>query len=106
MGSSFAVRMADQRRVQPLGLIRGLKMEVCGMKFDIAAVILHMEDISGSYPLLLERPWLRQARVKQDWQSDRITIRKRIQNPIHQECQVLRAKTTNNKGNSNSNKGC
>jgi hypothetical protein len=72
----FVVRMADQRRVQPLGLLCGLKMEVCGMNFEIAAVILRMEDISGSYPLLLGRPWLRQARVKQDWQSDRITIRK------------------------------
>ena len=46
------------------------------MKFEIAAVILRMEDISGAYPLLLGRPWLRQARVKQDWQSDRITVRK------------------------------
>ena len=46
------------------------------MKFEIAAVILRMEDISEAYPLLLGRPWLRQARVKQDWQSDRITIRK------------------------------
>ena len=36
----FAVRMADQRRVQPLGLLRGLKMEVSGMKFEITAVIL------------------------------------------------------------------
>ena len=74
----FAVRMADQRRVQPLGLLRGLKMEVCGMKFEIAAVILWMEDISGAYPLLLGRLWLRQARVKQDWQSDWITIHSRI----------------------------
>ena len=54
----FAVQMADQRRVQPLGLLRGLKMEVCGIKFEIAAVILRMEDISGAYPLLLGRPWL------------------------------------------------
>ena len=46
------------------------------MKFEIATVILRMEDISGPYPLLLGRPWLRQARVKQDWQSDQITIRK------------------------------
>ena len=60
----FAVRMADQRRVQPLGLLRGLKMEVSSMKFEIAAVILRMEDISGAYPLLLGRPWLRQAWVK------------------------------------------
>ena len=38
--SPFTIRMADQQRVQPLGLLHGLKMEVSGMQFEIAAVIL------------------------------------------------------------------
>ena len=68
--------MADQQRVQSLGLLRGLKMDVSDVQFEIAAVILRMEDISRAYPLLLRRLWLQQAWVKQDWQSDKITVRK------------------------------
>ena len=37
----FQVRMvADQRRVQPLGIIRGRALEVFGLKFDVNFVVL------------------------------------------------------------------
>ena len=54
----FFVKMADQHRVQPLGLVKGLDLDIVGIRYKIAAVMLKMEDISGAYPLLLGRPWL------------------------------------------------
>lgn len=72
----FQVRMADQRRIQPLGIIRGKILEVSGLKFDVNFVVLRLEESEKHYPMILGRPWLRAAKVKQDWGADRIVIRK------------------------------
>ena len=34
-----------------------------------------MEDIQEAYPLLLGRPWLRQAKAKHNWETDVLAIR-------------------------------
>ena len=82
----FAVKMADQRRVQPLGLVKDLDLDIAGIRFKIAAMVLKMEDISGAYPLLLGRPWLRQAKVKQNWEHNTISLRrgkKKVRLSVH-----------------------
>ena len=33
-----------------------------------------MEDISGAYPLFLGGPWLCQAKVKQNWENNTISL--------------------------------
>ena len=71
----FAVKMADQRRVQPLGIVRHCKIKIATLRFGIAAVVLRMEDIQEAYPLLLGRPWLRQAKAKHNWETDVLAIR-------------------------------
>ena len=58
--------MADTRFVRTLGLIWKLGIIVGGHHFDISAVVLAL-DAPGAYPILLGKPWLCSANIKQNW---------------------------------------
>ena len=62
----FWLRMADTSLVWPTGLIRELEITIKGHAFRISAVVLQL-NAQGTYPLLLGRPWLRTAHIKQNW---------------------------------------
>ena len=70
----FWLRMADISSVQPTGLIRDLEVTIGGHAFRISVVVLQL-NVQGAYPLLLGRPWLRAAHIKQNWQKNIITYR-------------------------------
>ncbi|MCO5579604.1 hypothetical protein L7F22_033461 [Adiantum nelumboides] len=72
----FQVKMEDQRKVQPLGILRAVQISAGGLQFIANFVVLKMEEIASSYPMMLGRPWLRVARVKQLWGSDSIVIKR------------------------------
>ena len=72
----FQVKMADQRRIQPLGLLRGQEIFVAGLSFKVTFVVLHMADTGGAYSMLLGCPLVRSARLKQDWATNEVTFRK------------------------------
>ena len=74
--AAFTVKMADQRRVNPIGLIRNVEITIAGLKFVTTFTVLRMEGDEGSYPMLLGRPWLRMAGVKHNWADDEIVIRR------------------------------
>ena len=67
--------MADTSTVRPLGLIRQLKVIVGGYSFQISAVVLQLDSVQA-YPLLLGRPWLKTANIKQNWNKNILTFRK------------------------------
>ena len=69
----FWLRMADTSSVRPTGLIRDLEVTIGGHAFRISAVVLQL-NVQGAYPLLLGRPWLRTAHIKQNWQKNIITF--------------------------------
>ena len=71
----FWLRMADTSSVRPTGLIRDLEVTIGGHVFRISAVVLQL-NVQGAYPLLLGRPWLRTAHIKQNWQKNMITFRR------------------------------
>jgi hypothetical protein len=73
--ATFTVKMADQRRVKPIGLIRDTKISIEGLRYATTFTVLRMEDNESSYPILLGRPWLRMAKVKHNWANDKITLR-------------------------------
>ncbi|KAH7302249.1 hypothetical protein KP509_23G062300 [Ceratopteris richardii] len=58
--------MADQSRVQPVWLVL----------FNITFVVLELKGINLDYNLLLVRPWLRNAKVRQNWDEKTITFRR------------------------------
>ena len=63
------------RSVRPLGLLRKLSIVVGGHLFEISAVVLSLES-SGAYPLLLGRPCLHSANIKQNWQHINLSFRR------------------------------
>ena len=67
----FWLRMADTHYVW---LIRKLGIVVGGHQFDVSAVVLAL-DAPGAYPILLGRPWLRSAHIKQNWEHNCISFK-------------------------------
>ena len=67
--------MADTSSVQPTRLIQNLDITIGGHAFWISTVVLQLNAL-GAYPLLLGRPWLRMAFIKQNWQKNVITFRR------------------------------
>ena len=67
--------MADTSTIRPLGLIRQVDVIMGRHTFQISAVVLHLEA-PGAYPLLLGRPWLKIAKIKQNWNKNILTFRK------------------------------
>ena len=65
--------MVDIRSVRPLGLLRKLAIIIAEHMFEISVVVLAL-DAPGAYPLLLGRPWLRSANIKQNLQYNNISF--------------------------------
>ena len=57
----FVIRLADQQRIKPVGILRGVKIVISGLTFSIDYVVLRTLAAASAYPLLLGRPWLFQA---------------------------------------------
>ena len=66
--------MADTCSVRPLALLWKLSVIVGDHLFEISAVVLSLE-FPGAYSLLLGRPWLCSANIKQDWQQHNLSFR-------------------------------
>jgi hypothetical protein len=49
----FVVRMVDQRKVQPIGLIRNLKINLASCDYKISIIVLNMENGVEAYSMLL-----------------------------------------------------
>lgn len=49
----FLVRMVDQRRVHPLGILKGIVLDIGGISFAMSFVIIGMEEANEEYNLLL-----------------------------------------------------
>ncbi|KAL3683534.1 hypothetical protein R1sor_001556 [Riccia sorocarpa] len=63
----FNLKMADQRRVLPLGMVKNLPIRIKDMTFDIDAVVLPKGQTKRQVPMILGRPWLRHNNVRQEW---------------------------------------
>ncbi len=59
----FVVKMADQKKVQPLGLIKNLKIDLVGYVCKISVIVLNRENGIEAYSMLLGRPWLKQVKM-------------------------------------------
>jgi hypothetical protein len=57
--SPFVVRMVNQRKVQLLGLIKNLKIDLVGCEYNFFVIMLNMENGTKTYSMLLGRPWLK-----------------------------------------------
>ena len=70
------LRMADQSRVKPLGILKQVLTTIGGIDFQIDYIVFKITESISSYPILLGRPWLFNGRVKEDWGKGTISIGK------------------------------
>jgi hypothetical protein len=70
------LRMADQSKVKPLGILKQVPTLVGGIEYKIDYIIFKITKSISSYPILLGRPWLYLAKAKDDWGKDTLTIGK------------------------------
>ncbi|KAH7423568.1 hypothetical protein KP509_12G061500 [Ceratopteris richardii] len=82
----FQVKMADQTRVQPVGILKQQQIIISGMTFMVNFVVIRMSESAYPYEMLLGRPWFRLAKVKQDWGLNVVMItkgKKQLTIPMH-----------------------
>jgi hypothetical protein len=65
--------MPNQYMTRPLGIIKNLKIQIHGISYVATFIVLQNSVVNSSYSMLLERPWLRNAKVKHDWGNNVIT---------------------------------
>ena len=70
------LKMADQSRVKPLGILKQVLTTIGGIDFQINYIVFKITESISPYPILLGRPWLFNGRVKEDWGKDTITVGK------------------------------
>ncbi len=70
----YNLRMADQTSIKLVRLIKDLKIYVHGIPYIIMFNVLQNNVVDSNYSMLLERPWLRDAKVAHDWGSNIVTI--------------------------------
>jgi len=68
------LRMADQRRVLPMGLLAQIDTTIAGIDYKIDYIVFKLTESISSYPILLGRPWLYLAKVKDDWEKETLSI--------------------------------
>lgn len=69
--TSRVLRLAHQTRRMPLGMLRDIKTIIGGVAFPLTYIILQPLMKKG-YDVLIGRPWLYGARVRCDWQRNRL----------------------------------
>jgi hypothetical protein len=72
--TKLVLRMADQSRVKPLGILSKVITSIPGIVYLIDFIVLQPSTNNASYPILLGRPWLYQAQAKDDWGRGTLTI--------------------------------
>jgi hypothetical protein len=72
--ASFVVRMVDQQKVQPMGLLRNLKIDLACCAYKILVIVLKDGKWSETYSMFLGRPWLKQIKAHHNWGDNTLTI--------------------------------
>jgi hypothetical protein len=66
--------MVDHKKVQPVGLIKNLKIDLAGCEYKISITLLNMENGTRTYSMFLGRTWLKQANENHNWGDSTLTI--------------------------------
>lgn len=74
--TSVILRMADHSRVKPMGLLRKIQTNITGNVFEIDYIVFRLQSSSLVYLIPLGRPWLYQAKARNDWDRGTLIIGK------------------------------
>ena len=75
--SPFSIKLANQRKVTPLGLIKNVLVRVARIRFLIAFVVMDLPSHNSSFLFLLGRPWLKAVLVMHDWKNNTLLLQSR-----------------------------
>ena len=73
----FTIKLADQSKVAPLGLVKNVPVRIVGVRFLVAFVVMTLPSHNSSYSILLGRPWLRVASIMHDWKNGTLLLQSR-----------------------------
>jgi hypothetical protein len=76
ISTPIILRMADQSKVKPLGILKQVPTLVGAVEYKIDYIIFKIIESIFSYPILLGRPWLYLAKAKDDWDKGTLRIGK------------------------------
>jgi hypothetical protein len=62
----YNLRMADQTIAKALGLIKDLKILVHGILYIVTFIVIQINVLDSRYSMLLDCPWLKDAKVFHD----------------------------------------
>ena len=68
----YRLRMVDQTMVEPVGLIRNIKIHIHGIQYFISLTVICNTEVNDAYSMLLGRPRLIDA--NHDWRNNMVTI--------------------------------
>lgn len=74
--TTLMLRMADHSRVRPVGLLMNIYTVISGHGYKIDYVVFKLPSSTLAYPILLGRPWLYNAKARNDWGKGTLTIGK------------------------------
>jgi hypothetical protein len=70
----YQLRMVDRNMTRPLRIVRNLKIHIHGIPYVATFAILKNSVVDSSCFVLLGRPWLKDAKVPQDWGNNVIIV--------------------------------
>jgi hypothetical protein len=70
----FTIKMADQKKVMPKGIIRDVRLDVGGIIIRTTLTVIDMVRTEDNYSLLLGRPWLKEAQAQHDRPLNKLTL--------------------------------
>ena len=73
----FTIKLANQSKVAPLGLVKNVLVRIIGIRFLVAFVVMTLPSHNSSYSILLGRPWLKAPSVMHDWKNGNLVLQSR-----------------------------
>lgn len=75
--TGLMLRMADHSKVHRMSVLVNVQTIIAGIVYNIDYVVFQLKSSTLSCPILLERPWLFDAKARNDWGRGTLTIGKR-----------------------------
>jgi hypothetical protein len=66
--------MVNQTLTKPIGLIQDLKIHIHGIPYVVTLIVMQNNVLDTNYSMLLNCPWLQDAKVTHDWGNNLISI--------------------------------
>ena len=69
----FKAKMANNVSVKCVGVCKGVKVTVCGVKLVVDMYVIPAKG--EGYPIILGRPWLIPMNARQDWEKGTLVLK-------------------------------